>query len=138
MNMEKLKTSILLAFVLVDVGSAQDSAQQQKPSCDKPYRLGHFVAVATEDLRLDRSRAITKKETKDWEKKQDEAQRQCAALVRQHPNLAVSEMFSFTVKGFATIHERCESFCGTDDELMQLYESDVKASSPHQSVKSQR
>jgi hypothetical protein len=136
--MKKLKPSIALTFILVGIGSAQDSQQQRKPSCDKPYRLGHFVTVATEDLRLDRSRAINKKETKDWDRRQLEAQRQCDALVRQHPNLTVSENFSFTVKGFATVHERCESFCGTEDELMQLYESDVKATLPHEGVKSQR
>jgi hypothetical protein len=128
--MKKL-TPIVLTALLVGIGSAQDSPQQRKPSCDKPYRLGHFVTVVTEDLRLDRSRAINKKERKDWDRRQLEAQRQCDALVRQHPNLAVSENFSFTVKGFATVHERCESFCGTDEELMQVYDKEVRDTLPH-------
>jgi hypothetical protein len=42
--------------------------------------------------------------------------------VRQHPNLEVSKEFSFTIKGFATVHERGESFCGTYEDLDRLYQ----------------
>jgi hypothetical protein len=101
-------------------------AQSQSPSCDKPYQRGHFTQLGTEDLRLDRHRAINKKELKEWDKKQEQAQSACNAFVSQHPNLPVSKDFSFTVKGFATVRERCESFCGSYEELMQIYARENK------------
>jgi len=106
-------------------------ARAQVLSCDKSYRLGHFTQLSTEDLRLDRTRAISPKESKEWAKKQAEAQAACSAFVNKHPNLAVSQEFSFTVKGFATIRERCDSFCGTDEELMRLYQKEIEAVTPH-------
>jgi hypothetical protein len=120
-----MKRFVLHMFVLIAIGAVQDAPAQQKTSCDKPYRIGHFVSLGSEDLRLDRSRAISKKEMKDWDKKQFEAQRACNAFVGKHPNLSVSEDFSFTVKGFITVHERCDSFCGTGDDLRQLYEREI-------------
>ena len=98
---------------------------QSAPTCDKPYRLGHFVQLGTEDLRMDRTRAATKKEQKEWSNKQAQAQNECNTFASQHPNLAVSKEFSFTVKGFVTVRERCESFCGTDKELEQLYQKEA-------------
>jgi hypothetical protein len=102
-------------------------AQSQAPSCDKPYRIGHFVQLPYEDLRIDRTRAITPKENKEWSKKQSQAQAACDALVSKHPNQTVSQEFSFTVKGFVTVRERCDSFCGTGEELMQLYQKEIGA-----------
>ncbi|MGA7925679.1 MAG: hypothetical protein WCA20_06755 [Candidatus Sulfotelmatobacter sp.] len=61
----------LLSFVMVFFAG---SIQAQAPSCDKPYQRGHFVQLSNEDLRLDRHRAISKKELKEWDKKQDQAQ----------------------------------------------------------------
>ena len=79
----------LLPFAIVLIaGVAQ--AQSQASSCDKPYRLGHFVQLPPEDLRTDRTRAISKKESKELDKKQMQAQGACTALVRKHPNLAVA------------------------------------------------
>ena len=113
----------LLPFTIVLIaGVAQ--AQSQAPSCDKPYRLGHFVQLPPEDLRTE-PRGPSKKESKELDKKQMQAQAACDALVRAHPNLAVSQEFSFTVKGFETVRERCDSFCGTDEELGQLYLKEV-------------
>jgi hypothetical protein len=102
------------------------AARAQQPACDKPYRLGHFVQLGNEDLRVDRTRAISPKELKEWDKKQARAQGACNAFVGEHPNVAVSKEFSYSVKGFATVRERCDSFCGTEKELNQLYEKDVK------------
>lgn len=79
------------------------------------------MQLDNEDLRLDRHRTITTKQLKEWDVKQAHAQAACNAFVREHPNRAVSKEFSFTVKGFAIVHERCDSFCGTFEELMQLY-----------------
>ena len=110
----------LLPFAMVLIaGVAQ--AQSQAPSCDKPYRVGHFVQLPPEDLRTDRTRGITPKESKEWDKKQAQAQAACNAFVSKHPNLSVSQEFSFTVKGFETVRERCDSFCGTGEELLRLY-----------------
>jgi hypothetical protein len=97
----------------------------QQKTCDKPYQIGHFVDLGGEDLRIDRTRAITKKENKDWAKKQSQAQTVCNAFVKEHPNLAVSKDFSFTIKGFMTVNERCESFCGTYEDLDRLYQEEV-------------
>jgi hypothetical protein len=102
------------------------AASAQQLPCDKPYRLGHFVQLGNEDLRLDRTRAISPKELKEWDKKQAQAQGACNGFVSQHPNMAVSREFSYTVKRFATVRERCESFCGTDKELDQLYEKETR------------
>ena len=94
-------------------------------SCNKPYQIGRFVQLDNEDLRL-HPRPITEKESKEWGKKQAQAQTACNAFVSKHPNRAVSEDFSFTIKGFITVHERCESFCGTFEELMQSYDKEKK------------
>jgi hypothetical protein len=102
------------------------TAQTQAPSCDRPYQRGHFVQLDNEDLRLDRHRAITAKELTDWNRKQAQAQAACNAFVSEHPNRAVSKEFSYTIKGFTLVHERCDSFCGTYEELMQLYEKEKK------------
>jgi hypothetical protein len=109
---------LLLPFLLALIAG---SAQAQAPSCDKPYHLGHFVQLGNEDLRLDRTRPITKKELQEWNKKQEQAQAVCNEFVSEHPNLSVSREFSYTVKGFATVREPCESSCGTEEELDQLY-----------------
>jgi hypothetical protein len=111
---------LALVLLFIAISSAQNS-----PTCDKPYRLGHFVQLGTEDLRVDRARAITKKEQKEWSNKQTQAQHECDAFAGQHPNLAVAKEFSFTVKGFATVRERCESFCGTEKDLEQLYQKEI-------------
>jgi hypothetical protein len=58
-------------------------------------------------------------------KKQTQAQAACNAFVGEHPNLAVSREFSFTVKGLATVRERCESFCETEKDLDELYQSET-------------
>jgi hypothetical protein len=113
----------LVSFAVIILVS---SARAQGPSCDKPYQRGHFVQLGNEDLRLDRHRAISKKELKEWDKKQEQAQAACNAFVSRHPNQAESMEFSYTVKGFATVRERCDSFCGTYDELMRLYENESK------------
>lgn len=111
---------------VLSLGVGVSGAHAQAPSCDKPYERGHFTQLGNEDLRLDRHRPINKKELKEWDKKQEQAQSACNAFVGQHPNLSVSKDFSFTVKGFATVHERCESFCGTFEELMRLYDRESK------------
>jgi hypothetical protein len=113
--------AVVVVFFLV---SLQPVFAQQK-TCDKPYQIGRFVNLAGEDLRIDRSRAITKKENREWEKKQSQAQTVCNAFVKEHPNLAVSKDFSFTIKGFMTVNERCESFCGTYEDLDRLYQEEV-------------
>src|SRR5207237_1275671 len=93
------------ATVLI-AGVAQ--AQSQAPSCDKPYRWGRVVHLPPEDLRL-YPRGPSKKELKELDKKIGQAQAACDALIRKHPNLAVSQTFSYTVEGFETLHERCDS-----------------------------
>lgn len=94
-------------------------AGAQADSCATPYRIGKFRQLGTEDLRIDRHRQISKKELKDWGAKQQLIQSQCTTFVSGHPNVAVSKDFSFTVKGFATVSERCESFCGTYEDLIR-------------------
>lgn len=116
--MNLLKLSAIL-FIFAPVTQAQ-------PSCGKPYQLGHFVQLGSEDLRQDRTHAATSKQLTEWSKKQTQAQAACNALVSQHPNQAVSKEFSFTVKGLSTVRERCDSFCGTQKELDDLYEKETK------------
>jgi hypothetical protein len=117
--------SKFLPVVLI-VFACAGAAQMQAQSCDQPYRIGHFVQLDNEDLRLDRRRAISAKELKDWNRKQAQAQAACNAFVSEHPNRAVSKEFRYTIKGFVIVHERCDSFCGTFEDLMQLYEKDKK------------
>lgn len=111
-------------FLLIAAIGTTVSAQA--PSCKKPYQVGHFTQLGTEDLRTDRTRPISNKESKEWTKKQTDAQIACNVFVSQHPNLAVSKEFSFTVKRFVTVRERCDSFCGTEKELEQRYEQEKK------------
>ena len=115
-----------LAILLVLLGAQSSPAQ----TCEKPFEIGRLVTVRSEDLRLDRHRPISKKEIKILSKKTAQAQGTCDALVRKHPNLAVSESLSFTVEGFATIYDRCESFCGTREELEHFYEKEAEKSAP--------
>jgi hypothetical protein len=113
-------------LVLVSVLLFAVTTQAQAPACNKPYRLGHFVQLGNEDLRVDRTRRISKKELKESNKKQEQAQAARNALVSEHPNIAVSKEFSYTVRGFLAVRERCDSFCGTLEELMQLYDKEYK------------
>jgi len=110
---------LFVAFVIA-------TALAESPTCNKPYRLGHFTQLSNEDLRQDRTRAATQKQLKNWSKKQEQAQAACNSFVSQHPNVAVSKEFSFRVEGLAAVRERCGSFCGTETELDQLYEKEVK------------
>jgi hypothetical protein len=113
-------------FVAVLVLVSLPPVFAQQKTCDKPYQIGRFVNLGGEDLRIDRTRAITKKEAKEWAKKQGEAQAACNGFVREHPNLAVSRDFSFTIKGFSTVNERCESFCGTYEDLDRIYQEEIQ------------
>jgi len=97
---------------------AQDN--QSKATCDKlPYRLGHIVILKSTDLR-DHPRAATKKELKELVKKQDRAQAECNSFVSGSPGHPVSKEVSYTVDSFAAYYGRCESFCGTEKDLLDF------------------
>jgi len=115
----------ILPMIFLFASGATHAQNAQAKSCDKPYQIGRFVQLDNEDLRL-KPRRITEKESKEWKRKQAQAQIACNAFVSKHPNRAVSEDFSFTVKGFTAVRERCESFCGTFDELMRSYDEEKK------------
>ncbi len=131
-----MKRLVFLVFVLILAGAAnaQDNPAQANTasSCGKlPYRLGHIVILHSTDLRL-APRRITKKESKEMDKRQSELQIKCNAFVREYPSRPVSTEFSYEVRGFAAYLVRCESFCGTEEDLLQqsMKEIDEVMASP--------
>ena len=78
----------------------------------------------------DHRRAITKKESKELEKKTAETQAKCDAFVRQSPGHPVSTEFAYEVKGFAAYYVRCESFCGTESDRLREMMKDVSEATP--------
>jgi hypothetical protein len=63
---------------------------------------------------------VTKKELKQLGKQQDRMQVECNVFVRKYPGHPVSKEISYTVDGFAAYYGRCESFCGTEKDLLDL------------------
>lgn len=129
-----MRRPALLAIVLIAATAAktQDNHTQAKAaSCDKlPYRLGHLVTLNSTDLRSDSHRKITKKEWKELEKKGSALQAKCDAFVRSSPGRPVSTEFSYEVSGFAAYYVRCESFCGTEQDLLQQDMKEVEDVTP--------
>lgn len=114
----------MIGLVLATAFLLQSAPAEQ--TCDKPYRLGHFVRHDIEDLRVDRHRAATKKQLKELDKQQAEIRASCDAFVSEHPNRAVSKEFFLRVPGLLSEYERCESFCGTEKELLDLVDKETK------------
>jgi hypothetical protein len=109
-----MKWPVSLVFILVASGTGA-----QTP-CDKlPYRLGHLTLIASTDLRTTKV-AATKFQLKEMKKKVHQAGLDCDAFVRTSPGHPVSKELAFTVNGFASYLERCDSFCGTEDDLLEL------------------
>jgi hypothetical protein len=117
-----MKWLVLFTVVMaVTNTSAQDNRAQTNPvSCEKlPYRLGHLTLLASTDLRYSQV-AATKFQLKEMKKKVHQAGLECDAFVRTSPGHPVSKELAFTINGFASYLERCDSFCGTEDDLMEL------------------
>jgi hypothetical protein len=120
-----MKQFILICFLIAAATARVQGSPDHVPTCNKlPYRLGKTTITHSTDLRSEPRRA-TKKELNEMRQKQSELQGKFNAFVRKNPGRLVSTDFSYEVKGFAAYLVRCESFCGTEEDLLQANQKEI-------------